>query len=172
MKLLAVTSCDYDFRPTFDTLGGEVHVNVDTFSDISPDAPSSPLYLLAGATGNSSFFDTYGGGNPGFYKLYYVGINDACPTVANHAVALAQRGVLLGTLDMAPENVSEFRQLSVINTYAETDIFADTDYLLSQFQIGVDRILIRTVEPGEYGGICEIRGSPCGTAPPPPTSAN
>jgi hypothetical protein len=152
VRLLAITACNLDFKPEIDSLVGRIVLNESRF-DSTNGAPSGIRYGLSGATANSFFYDEYYLGNPGFYKTYLVGIDDACPAVANYAEDLAAQGELpfiIRNLRQADpysadnQVVAAFRANSVINTYAETDVFTKPDQLLSSFQIGVDRILIRT----------------------------
>jgi hypothetical protein len=152
--LLAITSCSRSFHPTLKTRVGEVTLNESLFDFEGNHSPIKHRYYGSGATRNSFFYDQYYEGNPGFYKTYFFGINDACPAVANHANEL---GAVNWTSD-APDSsaIQEFRSNSVINTYAETtyvdnkfapDGIPQVDDLLRRFQIGADRLLTRTVHP-------------------------
>ena len=152
VKLLAVTACDDDFKPEIQSPVGRIVLNESRF-DSTNKTPLAVRYFLSGATANSFFYDEYNLGNPGFYKTYLIGIDDACPALANYALDLAHQGqwpfAMQNAYEAAPysatdEIVAAFRVNSIVNTYAETDVFTSAETLLGSFQIGVDRILIRT----------------------------
>ena len=165
VRLFAVTACDEDFRPQFDTPLGRIVLNESTFDGVR-GAPTIIRYFVSGATANSYFFDEHWGGNPGLYKTYFLGINDACPAVANYVLNLIAGGVFppdalnypdgIAYSDKLPQ-VDQFRSKSVINTYAEMGPYpfpypSGDDAVLRAFQIGADRILTRTVDPNQATG--------------------
>ncbi len=171
--LFSVTACDVDFRPKFEIPDGRsnkfaVTLNKTYLSDVRA-TPLRVMYSLPGATGNRNFYDEYGFGNPGYYKVYYIAIDDACPIRAINIDPLANQGLsfyravpvpystpapALKTIDGVSYTerlaIDAFRRQAITNTYAEffgvsggppitsTDVLAD-------FQVGIDRILIRTV---------------------------
>lgn len=165
-QLIAVTSCAADFRPRIETPFGRVVLNESVFDSLTIE-PYELRYFLSGATANSFFFDAYAGGNPGLYKTYFLGINDACPAVRNYAIEgqidVFEYGYYDGVDFASGESTFEdFRANSVINTYAETylaastrpdvGIFIEPSRILESFQIGVDRLLTRTVHPDQLAG--------------------
>jgi hypothetical protein len=155
VKLFAVTSCDLDFQPKITSPVGEVTLNKTRFAETT-FPPSKIRYAQSGATANSHFYDEFYGGNPQFYKTYIVGIDDACPTRANYSDQLGAQGDMAFVLNSAYDGmtyapgdlrVEAYRKNSVVNTYAETDIFVNTDSIIRSFQIGANRLLVRTVPP-------------------------
>lgn len=173
--LLAVTSCDEAFRPTFeipDRIEPKFSVTLnEMYLTDTAEAPSRVHYYVSGATANSYFYDEYGLGNPGNYKTFFVGIDDACPAREFDIDALTEgdrltfyRSTSPMTLgpSISPDEtpisdddyraIERFREGSQPNTYAEAflvgtrqgeDISIDT--VLANFQIGVNRLLVRTV---------------------------
>lgn len=164
----AVTSCEDSFRPSF-TLpysGREVRLRRDTLETGMVDEPSS-AYFVPGATASFSLFDHTYQGNPGNYKTYVWGLNGTC--LGDFFDSKMEEELILpfgpeGAIHTyysnegpPPEGVVEMRRRARINTYAETSVSVElTDLPLrindfdegEGFEIGVDRILIRTV-PGE-----------------------
>ena len=77
-----------------------------------------------------------------FYKSYFFGFNDSCPTarlnildiIDNLAGLSGSDGVEFDATNQAVQN---FRKNSVGNTYAETDLFTNPVRILSEFDIGV-----------------------------------
>lgn len=162
--MVAITSCDLAFKPQIEGPLGTVVLNESHFDDLGD--PYRLRYFV-GNTANTFFFDEYYGGNPGFYKTYFLGINDACRATSDVsegvevAEGLKTTGGLVGDPDLPrnrraaydPSNTQlvEFRSRAIINTYAETDpaprdfeVHADT--ILNAFQVGVDRIRTRTID--------------------------
>src|SRR3990172_3370466 len=154
VQLLAATACHHDFKPRFHTPLGDIVLNQSTFDGLQGD-PTLIRYFPSGATANSYFFDQYWGGNPGLYKTYLVGINDACPAAANYLINLTAAEVFIpDALDALYHAdgiayshnlpyIDEFRSKSVINTYAEMGPYPfpdphGNDAVLAAFQIGVD----------------------------------
>ena len=50
-----------------------------------------------------------------------------------------------GLVSRVPPIVDRFRRVAVVNTYCETAPDVDFEKLLNTFQVGVDRLLVRTV---------------------------
>ena len=162
VDVMAVSSCDLDFRPRFEEPVGGIQdpsgathpllnpivLNETHLDQVGAEPPSKLHYWFSGATANSYFYDEYSFGNPGNYKTYFVGIDDACPPVP--APDVLQR--LVGTdyrdkdFDAGDDAVNKFRASAIANTYSETGPFADPD-AVTAFQIGADRILTRTAPP-------------------------
>jgi len=168
--LFSVSACDEDFRPTFQIVDSRsvrfgVTLNDIPLSEV-PATPDRVFYFLPVATANMYLYDEYYFGNPGLYKSYYVGINDACPARAINVAPFIDRELFFratplpyGTAYANETPISRadfiaielFRRHSIPNTYAEA-FFAVSrtkqmtmDDILADFQLGVDRILIRTV---------------------------
>jgi hypothetical protein len=105
---------------------------------------------------NSYIFRVFYGGNPTNYKSYAWGLNDSCPWSFERSKNLYEawfdwsfqnprrRDYDIKDLDSAAR---ELLSKSVVNTYAETAPGIDFEKTYSE-QIGVDRILIRTVPGG------------------------
>jgi hypothetical protein len=148
VRLMTITSCDEQFRPTFaGELGsipnmGGIILHQTRFDEVPASPPTRVRYATSIATANSYYFDEYYLGNPGNYKTYFVGITDACPWLApaRTEIPLFERGVEYAADD---PDVIAFRAEAIANTYGETDIFFQEEVLAS-FQIGADRILTRT----------------------------
>jgi hypothetical protein len=154
VALYSVTSCDTGFAPTFDFPGGTVTLNVSTMASVgSPIGAAEARYFLSGATANSNFVDIAYGGNPGNYKTYAWGINDACFSWQRYSRDLFRAGVLpfsdtthefSGSPGRGGTSLLRFRHRAVVNLYAETAPFIELDDL-GNSQIGVDRLLVRTM---------------------------
>jgi hypothetical protein len=86
-ELIAITSCDPTFKPRINSVIGPIVLNESSYADSVKSKfgeslkPLSYRYFL-GNTRPSYLYDEYSFGNPGLYKTFIVGINDACPTVA------------------------------------------------------------------------------------------
>lgn len=151
VKLIAITACDANFKPRFDSPMGSVVLNESKF-DVLREQPSFLRYFIGAH--DFWFIGEYYGGNPSLYKNVLLGINESCPSLANHAVDLVSErhiyldqelGPPIDPIDkrvaaghrMAydPDNrlLAEFRANSVINTYAETDILTGTAPILEEF---------------------------------------
>lgn len=157
----AVTSCDPDFRPTFSAPyeAFKATLNVSTFAQVIPWRRTEGLishYFPSGATANSSFFDFLYGGNPLDYKSFAWGLNDACEGWFDRYEGFFDRGLIPlrtgqwweyhGRTREGGREVRRFRAAVRINTYAETAPARwDVDLSRSRFQVGVDRILVRTL---------------------------
>ena len=152
--LFSLTACDRDFQPTFLVARAwKVTLNRESLSYV-PATPARIQYQWLTNTGNRNFWDEYYLGNPGFYKTYYVGIDDACASADSNIEPLEKYELFYSPTPMEyfeHPGIQEFRSSSVPNTYGEIAPFVsgghplDVDRALSSFQMGVDRILIRTV---------------------------
>lgn len=175
VKLYAVTACENAFHPTFTIPGWgfQVELNRSTFTDVLRTRGTSSSiaqhgvgwfdYRFSGATVSSWFYETMGGANPGYYKYYLWGIDDACPDWYGQYEGVAyQAGKFPGSTGRTSKKDSvlqNFRRLVTVNTYAETapgvfiiQVGRDHPNRPSRFahfhgfQIGVDRLLVRTTE--------------------------
>jgi hypothetical protein len=159
--LYSVTSCSTKFNPTFPIgPGAAVTLNKSTLASVTPDLPRLfSDYFLSGATANSYFYDFGYGGNPSNYKSYAWGLNDAClnlphpgeyVTVSGPGLGMGfgGDGAYQGPTSAGGREVTRFRQRAVVNTYAELAPLLDIREIRPSFQVGVDRILVRTVVPG------------------------
>jgi hypothetical protein len=109
--------------------------------------PQTIHYSQSAATANSWFVDEYYLGNPGNYKTYFVGINDACGyEFLDEALAFMSDDYWDKAFDPFDVAVSAFRERAVANTYGESGPFLD-EAARDAFQIGADRILTRTAPP-------------------------
>ena len=151
--LYAVTACDPDFQPEFSLPGGgpplRLRLNSTTFAGIAPSATAD--YFIGGATANVRFHEYLGAGNPSHYQTAIWGINDACPNWLARLQPLQRDGdyppmlVYEGSGSSDTTWLAGFRRRAVINTYAETAPDFYPEDLRDYFQVGVDRILTRTV---------------------------
>jgi hypothetical protein len=159
--LYAVTACEPGFRPTF-TLppyeGKPAHV---TLGQTVPAAVLSGFrrklvkadYFLSTATADIYAYDVWAGANPGFYKTYVWGLNDACPGFYRYLEGLRRRRLIPGYAEShysgyvasAGPAIMRFRSKVPANTYAETEPLNYLFELGKGVHIGVDRILVRTV---------------------------
>jgi hypothetical protein len=134
VTIYAVTSCSRDFNPRFviplsghQTASVTLHRTV--FAKVLPEGRQGGVmadYQGPGATNDVFFYDTWYGANPGFYKSFAWGINDACPGWNREGLALAHlfpayrlnhfHGYVLG----GGPSVARFRVSVPVNTYAET----------------------------------------------------
>jgi hypothetical protein len=158
----AVTSCSDTFNPTFSIpvvlntgqSRATVTLNRTRFKRVLPPQDEERIHAEY-KTGASA--DHYYGANPGYYKSYAWGLDDACPQwgKAWSALTAAGFGPGLGRLDyrgyvlQGGPSVARFRSHTPINTYAETSVFPTAKgygfpALPLGAHIGVDRILIRT----------------------------
>jgi hypothetical protein len=148
---MAVTSCDPGFKPAFSGVPNSspaiagVVLN-ETHFDQTGAAPNKVHYFTSGATANSYYYDEYYFGNPGNYKTYYVGINDACPFDAPADLFVLNSNYRDAQFSSSDTLVSQFRAAAIANTYAETAVFVDQAEF-DAFPIGASRILTRTAPP-------------------------
>jgi len=149
VQLMAVTSCAPDFNPEFNGPAGNYTLNKSTFASAPDRMPTELRYLTSGATANSYYYDHYYFGNPGYYKDFFVGIDDACPEQLDDASLkvifdTVKFGKPIPFKDATDPAFKAFREKSIVNTYAETAPLARLADILAAFQIGADRILVRT----------------------------
>jgi hypothetical protein len=154
VRFFSVTACDKKLTPRFARPGGPVIVlNRSTLS--SSGIGGEAVYRPWTATGNSYFYETAYRGLDGFYKTFAWGLDNVCPRWDAYYEQLQELGVirtdLLARRDLrtADPRLRRFRSAVVANTYGETDPFSDVRVVTKEFQIGVDRLLVRTVSP-EY----------------------
>ena len=161
VAVYAVTSCSRDFDPTFAVPwnGDKVRLNHDTLATVSSREPGGTSlearYQTPGATANAYYWEILSGGNPSNYKAFAWGYDDACndnawtkwdvPGLEKYGWSF-DRVVAVGGRFFARPAIKRFRQEVVVNSYAETapldESFPSGE---GDFQIGVDRILTRTV---------------------------
>ena len=154
----AVTACSESFNPRFEIVGtgdspddanATVELGTSTFTDVLPMAPR--IEFWTGVTANVRYHDVFAGGNPSNYKTYVWGLNDACSSFDRGGVEWGDNGQYSGPGRAAPPWVKRVRRTEIVNTYAETapavDIrhFGGHGAVDGPFQIGADRILVRTV---------------------------
>lgn len=149
--LYAVTACDPEFKPEFALPGDPSRVfrlNEATFNDVG-GMPIADYFI--GNTSNTRFMERFSVGNPSLYQMAVWGINDACPNWVAQLDSLREGGAYPPSLGyQGPATASSkwlkrFRRRAVINTYGETAPDFRVEDLKGAFQVGVDRILIRTV---------------------------
>lgn len=164
VKLYAVTACGHDFRPKFEIPGAvndpakpaRVKLQAARLASVieGPRAQIIELdYFAPGATANARFYDAFYGGNPSSYKTFVWGVNDICPDWRSVSESAFDRGLLplvpeapifRGALPKAPSWAKRFRRGMSVNTYAETAPLFQLKALPRPFQVGPDRILLRT----------------------------
>lgn len=164
VSLYAVTSCSESFRPTFHLADGtRITLNGSTLASVQPKLAFDLRtdYFFPAATANMRFLEEAYGGNPGNYKGFVWGYNDACgdpPHLTQDEVDAVfdgetpQPGGLYGLRRSVTELAVPLRSLRkrvVVNTFAE---WGPTEYFRMgvPFQVGIDRILIRTVREPFY----------------------
>jgi hypothetical protein len=148
VQLMALTACDPDLHPIYEGRKGAyprfdtITLNTTHLDEAGP--PPITVRYFTGGTSNSYYYDEYYFGNPGLYKTYFLGVNDACalpPADVRRPIATANYEDR--PYDPSDSIVANFRAAAIANTYAETGPFFD-DSVLQSFQIGADRILTRT----------------------------
>jgi hypothetical protein len=147
----SVLSCSKSFNPTFQlpdatkiTLNGMALSQVGDSSDFAD-------YFAPGATANAHFYDILQGSNPTNYKSYAWGFDDACLNMKPWTAFLTKpflkavgfAGVYQGDPLAGGPAIQGFRKRIPVNMYAETSPF--DDFATGAFQVGPDRILIRTI---------------------------
>jgi hypothetical protein len=152
VQLMAVTACDPDFHPAYEGQKNSspsfstITLNTTRLDQTGPP-PNTVRYFTSGATANSYYYDEYYFGNPGLYKTYFVGIDDACALPPDDArLPFLTADYQDRAYDPTDSIVAKFRAAAMANTYAETGPFFD-DSVLKSFQVGADRILTRTAPP-------------------------
>jgi hypothetical protein len=156
----AVTSCKLDFQPTFlfgegGSAEGRVTLNRSLFPEVMQHGLRGQARITMGVTSNSYVFEFLYGGNPSDYKTYAWGMNDACPVSSGQLAdpwsawrkwafsRPPEKGHDQAVNDL-DEEAQDLLSKSTVNTYAETAPFIALPEVYSA-EIGVDRILIRTV---------------------------
>jgi hypothetical protein len=158
VALYSVTSCSLSFNPTFVVPDQtRIVLNRETLASVPIGAFSQfriADYFASGATANSRFYDSAEGGNPGNYKGFAWGFNDACLNLPPYESYFPRStnpfdpsGEYKGPSLRAGSLVQAFRARIPVNTYAETSPRMTTYFKPREntFQIGVNRILVRTV---------------------------
>jgi hypothetical protein len=145
---MAITSCSDDFRPSIEGIHGSnpsfgtITLNETRF-DQTGARPNTIHYFTSGATADSYYYDEYYFGNPGYYKTYYVGINDACLNNSPRDATFLSPDYSDRSYDVDDRTVAQFRSVAIANTYSETSTFIPEEES-NAFPIGASRILTRT----------------------------
>ncbi|MET9409546.1 hypothetical protein ABZX90_27835 [Streptomyces sp. NPDC002935] len=159
----AVTACKSDFRPKFsfsigsvDESSGALSVTLNQdFMTQNPVRDFGTLKVYAsGATSNSFAFQVIPPSNPTSYKSYGWGLNDACPwrsTLSGDSLDswLKWQDSHLSSkpyfqMDGLSAPLRGLMDRSIVNTYMETAPHVEESDVYP-WQVGVDRILTRTV---------------------------
>jgi hypothetical protein len=158
--MYSVISCDRDFKPSFPIEGGSKEATVtlrgSRFDTVLSNSRGEGLTAdyFQGVTANTYYFDLFYGGNPSNYKSFAWGLSDGCPNgdqevatveLGDAGTPKLQRGEYHGDVSRGGRSVAKFRHRSFVNAYAETAPGIFFDRVTRGFQIGVDRILTRTV---------------------------
>ena len=147
----SVLSCSKSFNPTFqlpDTT--KITLNKMTLRQVG-DAADFADYFAPGATANAHFYDLLQGANPTNYKSYAWGFDDACLNMKSWTAFLTKpflkavgfAGQYQGDPLGGGPAIQGFRKRIPVNMYAETSPL--DDFANGAFQVGPDRILIRTI---------------------------
>jgi hypothetical protein len=155
VTLYSVTSCDEDFKPEFSIAGGsengtsdsKIQLHESEAGSVIADSTHTRLnFFYSGATANSRFLTTWSSGNPSNYKAYAWGYTDPCEgdRLPPRVEALGDDGLFYGSVDEAPRSVRDFGNRVSVNTFAETAPLKSLSAAEGPFQIGPDRILVRT----------------------------
>lgn len=149
VQFYAITSCKNNFKPKITNpmkQSESLVLNGSTYRDIqSTGLPSH--YFISGATANSYVFEEESLGNPGNYLTVFWGINDACPVNGNY-FEYADFNDNEGNVN--EKKYSDFRNNTKINTFAVSSLLVDVEKILSNFQIGIDRVQTRTFNEIDY----------------------
>lgn len=151
----AVTVCDPSFKPTFkyNPVGNLVTIGVTTFSEVADSIDSVEAdYFLGVNTANAYMTEKAYYGNPSNYQTVWWGLNDACNFYENisdsdHAYLLDIEFSDNKEIDLADQKVNEIRARTKINTFGISSPFEGviaSNKAYSKFQLGVDRVLLRT----------------------------
>ncbi|MGW1215696.1 hypothetical protein ACWD5F_39300, partial [Streptomyces sp. NPDC002499] len=161
----AVTACNIDFRPKFSPMMGsfnrspsgrlDVTLNRDPMAKDSVRSFGMLKVYISGATSNSYAFQVIPPSNPSNYKSYGWGLNDACSWHSNRPGDITdswlkwQDAHLLSKPYLSMDELSNSLRLlmkkSIVNTYMELAPHVEESDVFP-WQIGVDRILTRTVD--------------------------
>ncbi|HST55404.1 MAG TPA: ETEC_3214 domain-containing protein [Solirubrobacteraceae bacterium] len=165
--LYAVTSCSTNFTPSFHlpipSRNGKgsatVTLNRTRFTEVLTSQEEERVHVdyNTGASADQWYLDKYYGANPGFYKSYAWGLNDACPDWFPFFSKLEREGLTpgpgrlnyQGPVMAGGSRVARFRSHVPVNTYAESSVSPTSGgygfpHLNRGLHIGADRILIRT----------------------------
>jgi hypothetical protein len=151
VKFYSVTSCSDSFHPEikYNPAGGRVKLGLSTFKSVTDYDPILK-YFISGATANTNIMEYLYLGNPGNYQTVYWGINDACSYDDKFVNELLEVKFREGnnSYDIQDKTVDSFRKNTKINTFGVSAPFFDPLFYdenpLGDFQIGVDRIKVRT----------------------------
>jgi len=141
VQLIAVTSCDSSFSPSFPLSGREITLNHTTLADATGDQISWHPYALQGAN-HFYYYDVIPAGPP-TYKVYFVGIDDAC-NASRDFPGLASSEGALDPRELAA--LIPFRRQSTPNTYAETSPLFEPVLKNNTLRVGVSLLLVRSVQ--------------------------
>jgi hypothetical protein len=157
--MYSVTSCSTGFNPTFQLPDGtNVKLNRSTLASVQSDPEQvSADYFAPGATANAHFLEIRYGGNPDNYKSFAWGFDDACLNLPNWSAYTTEKlykalpsGTFHGSVAQADPEVQRLRRRLPVNTYAETAPLAGFADVINSFQIGVNRLLVRTITNAVY----------------------
>lgn len=152
--LYAVTTCDKKFHPTFPVFGrGEVTLGETRFASAAGvgGIGLTRVDLFLGVTANSYYIESEYGGNPGLYKTSILAVNDVCEDdrsvfgLLGRSAFDAFGAEYHGEPGRRMQKLDRFRQKAIVNTYGETAPGVYLKDLIDHYQVGVNRLLIRTV---------------------------
>ena len=151
----AVTVCDPSFKPRlqYNPVGKPVTIGVTTFSEVVESIDSiEPDYFFGLATANNYMTERAFYGNPSNYQTTWWGLNDVCNFYEN--ISDADREYLLNinfsdneNIDLSDQKINDIRIRTKINTFGISSPFegvASSSAINKKFQLGVDRVLLRT----------------------------
>jgi hypothetical protein len=120
--LYAVTSCDKSFHPTFAPIGSDLQVelNRSQLADVATSEHSLTYDYFVGATAPSLFYEGIYSGFSGYYKTFLWGWNSVCHTQDEELIAPPFGSTPRGLTSSQGSYLEQFRQESLVNTYAET----------------------------------------------------
>ena len=153
--IYSVTSCDSSFKPQikYSPRGRPIRLGETTFKEAAGGDEVDYDYVVSAATANSYLIEKIYTGNPGLYQTEYWGIIDSCNRgkFYDDIVPYTPPNILTESLNIDDPILHQFRETFAINTYAVSsplvEFAADMGSPLEDFQIGVDRIQIRVIDP-------------------------
>jgi LysM repeat protein len=154
VEFMTVTSCDSAFRPTLEAVSlPGITLQETRLADRGE--PWAAEYRGMANTANRIFVESYYLGNPGNYKTYMAGFNDACVGDTFQAsdcefpfvnFSFKRSDPAADDSPLREPQVAAFRSCAPINLYGDAGPFFD-EASLDAFQVGADRILTRTAPP-------------------------
>lgn len=121
--LYAVTSCDKSFHPTFRPIGSDLRVELNRshLADVAPaDSGLAYDYYFFGATAPPVSYEGFYSRFSGYYKTFLWGWNSVCDKPGDTHLLPPETSPRRGFTSELGSDHEKFRQVTPVNTYAET----------------------------------------------------